>query len=205
MPWSTPGMSARGSHRPAKNIIGKNASRPMTLAALEPHALSASGLRGQAGRGVQGDDASVLDQRHPVAQPLGFLHEVRHQDDSHATATHALDELPGVAAGLGVEPGRHLVEHRDLRPADERERDRQPLPLAARQRPVVIVALPGQTEHLDQLADVGRLPVEGPVHVEDLADPELGRQRARLELHPDDLVHLGSVGLRVQAQQPDRS
>jgi hypothetical protein len=32
MSRSTPGIIPRGSHKPAKNIRGKNASRPMTLA-----------------------------------------------------------------------------------------------------------------------------------------------------------------------------
>ena len=88
----------------------------------EPHALPTLGLHGQAGRGIQRDDASVVDQRHAVAQPFGFLHEVGHQQDRHPAVAHALDELPGVAAGLRVKPGRHLVEHCDLRPAGRRPR-----------------------------------------------------------------------------------
>jgi hypothetical protein len=77
---------------------------------------------GQAGRGVQRDDAPVIDQRHAVAEPLGFLHEVRHQHDRHAAVAHVLDQLPGLAAGLRIQARRHLVEHRDLRAADERWR-----------------------------------------------------------------------------------
>ena len=125
----------------------------------EPHALPAPGLRGQAGRGVQRGDAPAVDERHAVAQPLGFLHEVRHQEDRHAALAHALDQVPGVAAGLRVQARRHLVEHRDLRLADERQRDRKPLPLPAGQGLVVVPELAGQSEHLGQLADVGRLAV----------------------------------------------
>ena len=171
----------------------------------EPDGLSAPGPRGQAGRGVQRDDASLVDQRYPVAQPFGFLHEVRDQHDRHAAVADTLDQFPGVAAGLRIQAGGHLVEYRDLRLADERQRDRQPLPLAAGQGPVVVVAFRGEPQRLGQLADVGRVAVERPVHVEDLPDPQRGRQRARLELHPDDLVHFVPVGLRVEAHQPDRA
>ena len=146
-----------------------------------------------------------VDEGDAVAEPFGLLHEVRHQHDRHPAVAHALDEVPGVPAGLRVEPGRHLVEHRDLRLADEGQHDGQALSLAAGQGPVVVLALAFQPEHLDQLGDVSGLAVEGLVHVQDLADPELGRKGALLELHPDDLVDLVPVGLRVQAHQPDCS
>jgi len=99
----------------------------------------------------------VIDQGHAVTEPLDFLHEVRYQHDRHAAVAHALDQLPGVAAGLRVQAGRHLIEHRDLGAADQRQRDRQALPLPAGQRPVVGPALVGQPERLDQVADVGGL------------------------------------------------
>jgi hypothetical protein len=89
-------------------------------------------------------------------------------------------EVPGVPPGLRIESRRHLVEHGDLRPADEGQHDGQPLPLAAGQGPVVVLDLSRQAEALDQLPDVGRLPVEGLVLLEDLPDPELARQRALL-------------------------
>jgi hypothetical protein len=44
---------------------------------------------------------------------------------------HLLDHVPGVAPGVRVEAGRHLVEHGDLGLADEGERDRQALLLPA--------------------------------------------------------------------------
>src|SRR6202034_2616327 len=54
-----------------------------------------------------------------------------------------------------------------------------------------------------EFVGVGGSSVEGAVHVEDLAHPELGLERALLELHADDLVDLLPVGLGVQAEQPD--
>ena len=53
------------------------------------------------------------------------------QEDGDAALADALDQVPGVAASLRVEPGRELVEDGDLGVADERERDREPLLLAA--------------------------------------------------------------------------
>jgi hypothetical protein len=70
---------------------------------------------------------------------------------------------------------------------------------------VVVLALGFQPEHLDQLGDISGIAAEGPVHAQDLAHPEFGRKGAALELHPDDLVDLILVSLRVQAHQPDCS
>ena len=50
--------------------------------------------------------------------------------------------------------------------------------------------------------DLGGVAIEGLVHVEDLANPQLLRLRARLQLHTDYLVHLVPVGPRIQAEQP---
>ena len=36
---------------------------------------------GQPGRGVHGHDPARVDQRHPVAEPLGLLHEVGDEQD----------------------------------------------------------------------------------------------------------------------------
>ena len=47
--------------------------------------------------------------------------------DDLARAAASLARL-GVPADLRVQPGRHLVQDGDLRAADERQHDRQPLP-----------------------------------------------------------------------------
>ena len=79
------------------------------------------------------DDAPVIDDRDAVAQPFGFFHVVRGQHDRAARAAKAQHQLPQLAARLRIQPGRRLVEEQDVRLADQRARDRQPLPLAARQ------------------------------------------------------------------------
>jgi hypothetical protein len=124
-----------------------------------------------------------VEERDAVTEPLGLLHEVGDQQDRDAALAHLLDQVPGVAAGLGIKAGRHLVEHGEPGPADERQGDRQALLLAAGERAIVVTALVGEPEGFEQLVDVGRVGVERPVQSEDLADLQLGGQGACLQLH----------------------
>jgi hypothetical protein len=65
---------------------------------------------------------------------------------SSPAVPHPLDQRPGIPAGLRVQAGGHLVQEGEPGPSDQRQRDRQPLSLPAGQRPVVVIALAGQTE-----------------------------------------------------------
>ena len=76
---------------------------------------------------------AVVDDGHAVAQPLGLFHVVRGQHDRAARASKAQHQLPQLAARLRIQPGGRLVEEQDVGLAHQRARDRQPLPLAARQ------------------------------------------------------------------------
>ena len=62
----------------------------------------------------------------------------------------AAHQLPDRAPRLRVEAGRQLVEKHHLRIVDQRQRDEQPLLLAARQRHEPGVALVAQAELLEQ-------------------------------------------------------
>ena len=55
-----------------------------------------------------------------------------------------------IAARLRIEAGRRLVEEHELGVVDERQRQREPLALAARQRVERRVGLVGQREALEQ-------------------------------------------------------
>ena len=43
---------------------------------------------------TEGDDLAVVDERHPVAEPLGLLHEVGDEDDRDPAVADALRSVP---------------------------------------------------------------------------------------------------------------
>ena len=65
---------------------------------------------------------------------LGFVHVVGGQENRPAVLLEVLDQIPELPSCLRIEAGRRLVEKQQLRIADERARERQPLLLSARQR-----------------------------------------------------------------------
>ena len=74
-----------------------------------------------------------------------------------AVALHPRDLAVQLAARLRVEAGGRLVEEHELGLVDEREREREPLPLAARQRVERGVGLVGEREAFEQLPAGGVL------------------------------------------------
>ena len=110
---------------------------------------------------------------------------------------------PGVAPGGGVQPRRQLVEHRDLRVADERQRDREPLALAAGELGERAVLQPVEPQRGRQLARVGRRAVEGREQVERLADAQPVGQLGLLELRAEELAQRGGVRRGVVPEDAD--
>ena len=142
--------------------------------------------------------------RDPVAEPLRLVDEMGHQDHRDPAVPDPLDQLPGAAPGGRVKARGELVKDHDARLADQGQGNRQPLLLAAGQFPIVVVALGGQAEDIQQFPRVGWLAVERGVQRRCLADPQLFRQRTLLQLDADPLADLGPVALRVQAEHADR-
>ena len=139
------GHASRTSGRPVRIASSNGDRRPEAQALLGVDPATMPGGR------VEGDDAARVDDGDPVGEPLGLLHEVGHEHDRHAAVADALDQLPGVAPGLRVEPGGQLVEDRDPRVADQGERDRQPLLLAARELAEAVLRLSVEAELVDEL------------------------------------------------------
>ena len=111
--------------------------------------------------------------------------------------------LPGRAARRRVEAGRRLVEEDELRVADQRERDVEPAPLAARELRRERVRLLVEPDERDRLVDVARFAVVAGVELEALAhgQPRLG---ARLLQDGADAVAPGGVAVRrVDAEHAD--
>ena len=76
-------------------------------------------------RGSLGDDPAVVDQRDPVAQPLGLVQVVRRQHDRGVVrVAHLLDEGLHVELRPRVETRRRLVQQQHRRAGQQRSRDR---------------------------------------------------------------------------------
>jgi hypothetical protein len=79
------------------------------------------------GRGAEREQAPVVDDRDPVAEPVGFLHVVRDQQDRLPGLVQLAHDLVQSDPALRVEPGRRLVEEQHGRAVHDRARDHQPL------------------------------------------------------------------------------
>jgi len=66
---------------------------------LEADPLAALDSIGQPCRRVERDDPPAVDERDPVAEALGLVHEVGDQQDRDPSLPDDLDEVPGVAPG----------------------------------------------------------------------------------------------------------
>ena len=68
-----------------------------------------------------------VQDRDPVAEPLGLLEAVRGEEDRHAAAAELVDQLVDVAGGDRVQAGGRLVEEQHLRVAEQRPGQGDPL------------------------------------------------------------------------------
>ncbi len=82
-----------------------------------------------------------IDNRHAVAEPFGLFDVVRGQQNRALVALQVLDQLVNLQAHLRVEARRRLVQKQHLRIVHQRQRQRHPLLLPARQLRVIRVAL----------------------------------------------------------------
>ena len=83
-------------------------------------------------RRALGDHVAVVDDRDPVGEPVGLLEVLGRQQDGRAVADELLDRLPQVDPRARVQAGGRLVEEQHRRARDERRREVQPAPHAAR-------------------------------------------------------------------------
>lgn len=65
--------------------------------------------------GIEGDDPSVVNDRHPVTQPFSLVHEVRGEHDGRPSLPDGLDHLPHGQPGVRVEAGGEFVEEDHFR------------------------------------------------------------------------------------------
>ena len=88
---------------------------------------------GRAGAALEVGDRTLVhdlagaDDRHPVAQLLDLGQQVAGEQHGHPLVGQPPDQQPHVAHSGGVEPGGRLVEQQQLRIAQQRRGDPEPL------------------------------------------------------------------------------
>src|SRR5215218_10002690 len=107
------------------------------------------------------DDAAAIDDGHAVAQALRFFHQMGGEENRFSARANAPYQLPYRSPRLWIEPCCQLVEKHQLRIVDQRQRDEQPLLLAARQRHEPGIPLVAEPELLEEAVAVYRLLVQG--------------------------------------------
>src|SRR3981081_2001028 len=85
----------------------------------------------QVGRSAFGDDLTVIDDGEAIAEAFGFVHVVSGEEDGAALFLEDADDVPELAAALGIEAGVRVVEKQDARLANQGGGNRQALLLAA--------------------------------------------------------------------------
>ena len=145
-------------------------------------------------------DAAMLEEQRAVAQHLDAREVVRDEHDRAARALEFLDELPELAACLRIEAGRRLVEKQQLRIADERAREREPLLLAARQRADARAPLLLELHEPDDVLGRRSFVKEAAEQADGFFDRELFRELRLLKLNAEPLLQRFGVGLPVEAE-----
>ena len=67
-----------------------------------------------------GDDLAMIDDGEAVAEAFSFVHVVSGEEDGPTFFLEDADDVPELAAALGIESGGGLVEKKDARIADQR-------------------------------------------------------------------------------------
>ena len=159
----------------------------------------------QLARRAQGDDLALVDDGDAVAEPLGLVHVVGGEKDGSAAVLQVPDDLPELAAGLGVEARGGLVEEEELGISDQRDGDGEPLLLAAGKLLDQGVGLALQRDPGDRLVDGQARPVEAAKDDEQLAHRLLVGEPRLLEGHADSLADRRRLGRPPQAEHLDLS
>src|SRR4051812_41602760 len=154
-------------------------------------------------RCAEGDDLSVIDDRHSIAEYFGFVHVVGGQ---HCRATRRLelvDQVPQLPPRLGIQSRRRFIEKEQVRIADDRAGEGQALLLAAGQLADASVALFIELDAGDHLIDLRAGLVEAAKETQRLVDRELFTQLRVLQLYPKPLTETLFVVFPGHAEDRD--
>ena len=133
-----------------------------------------------AGRAV-GDDPAVAHQQQPVA-PLGLVHDVAGDEHRGPVVGEVVEEGPEVLAQDRVETDRGLIEHQQVRAAEEGDGEAGPAALTAAELPDHLVVVAAQVDRLDDA-----------VHLV-LVDAEDAGEEAEVLGDREVVVHAGRLG-----------
>ena len=190
----------RGQQRPQRRQGG---------VAVDLHDPGGHGPAHQRRGRTAGDDAAVIDHDQPVAELGGLVHVVGGDQQRPAQAFEAAKPLPDEVAGLGVEPGRRLVEHHQVGVVDQRPGDQQPALHAPRKVVDLRPGAVGEPDELQQLVGpaIGgghRQPVIHAKGDQVLTHQQFGIQGHPLGDHADPGLDLPAVAQHVEAQHLQR-
>src|ERR1019366_1147966 len=76
------------------------------------HVMAAEAVDEVAGSAF-GNDLAVIDDGEAVAEAFGFVHVVSGEQDGATFLLESADDVPELAAALGIESGGGLVEKKD--------------------------------------------------------------------------------------------
>ena len=137
-----------GQRREPGGSIGWAVSNVTAAERLDP-AISSRGAPDR-------DDAAAVDDRDAIAQRFRLVEIVGRQQHRVAVVPHPRDLVVQLAARLRIEAGGRLVEKHELGFVDEGQREREPLPLATRERIERRVGLGGEREPFEQRSGAAR-------------------------------------------------
>src|SRR6266545_617441 len=106
------------------------ARRAIELHDAYPHRVAAEQLV----EGALRDDLSTIDDRHPVADLLDLAQQVRVEEDGRAALAKSANDLANVMPADRIERARRLIEDDEVRRAEERDAESEPLLHPLRER-----------------------------------------------------------------------
>src|ERR1700675_1588767 len=124
----------------------------------------------EVGGSAFGDDLAVIDDGEAVAEAFGFVHVVRGEEDGATFFLENADDVPELAAALGIESSGRLVEKKDPRIADQRGRDGEALLLTAGKFSNPRVGFFGELEFFENCGGGARLAIEAGEEFDGFAD-----------------------------------
>ena len=155
--------------------------------------------------GALGDVPAGVHDVHVVGQALRVVHQVGGENDPHPAVAELGDELEDQLAGLRVQAGARLIQEQHLRISGKGCGEGKALLLAAREPAHRAAAEAVDPEAVDQVPDRPGVPVHAGDVLQQRNGPGRRRQSAVLQHHADPRAQRRAGGIRVLAQQADRT